>query len=464
MQYHLAIDIGASGGRHVLGWVEDGKIHMEEIYRFPNQMVRKHDRLCWDADRIFRHILDGMKQCAESGKIPATLGIDTWAVDFVLLDRAGERLCDAVAYRDGRTEGMAQLLEQKLPFAELYGETGIQKQPFNTIYQLLALKRESPDLLEHAESFLMLPDYFHFLLTGEKLQEYTNATTTSLVNARTGRWSEALLERVALPGRLFGPLSMPGTPAGTLRAQVAAQAGFNCRVVLPATHDTASAFLAAAAGEGSIVLSSGTWSLMGVETERPVLSDDARRANYTNSGGYGGRFAFLKNIMGLWMLQRVRDEAAEQHSYTALSAMAERAAFPSSVPCNDSRFLAPAAMTLEIQDCCRESGQAVPRTLGETVSVVYNSLAECYRQTAEELERIAGRRFSTVRIAGGGSKDGYLNRLTAARTGKRVLAGPAEASALGNLLAQMLGTGEFESVAAARASVAASFPLETVDS
>ena len=162
MQYHLAIDIGASGGRHVLGWVEDGKIHMEEIYRFPNQMVRKHGRLCWDADRIFRHILDGMKQCAESGKIPATLGIDTWAVDFVLLDRAGERLCDAVAYRDGRTEGMAQLLEQKLPFAELYGETGIQKQPFNTIYQLLALKRESPDLLEHAESFLMLPDYFTF--------------------------------------------------------------------------------------------------------------------------------------------------------------------------------------------------------------------------------------------------------------------------------------------------------------
>ncbi len=463
MQYHLAIDIGASSGRHVLGWAEDGGIHMEEIYRFPNGAVQKNGRLCWDMDAIFRHILAGMKLCAERGKFPATVGIDTWAVDFVLLDRTGSRLCDAVSYRDDRTEGMDRLLEETVPFSELYAETGIQKQPFNTVYQLLAVQRDTPGMLERAERLLMLPDYFHYLLTGEKRQEYTNATTTSLVSAATGEWSAGLLERMGLPRRLFGPLAMPGTAAGTLLPQIAAEVGYNCRVVLPATHDTASAFLAAGAECGTVVLSSGTWSLLGVETDRPILSAQARCANYTNSGGYASRFAFLKNIMGLWMLQCVRQEAGDRYTYAELSGLAESADIDSVVPCNDARFLAPSNMTEEIRRCCREKGQQTPQSPGETAAVIYNSLAECYRQAVDELERITSRRYDAIRIVGGGSRDRYLNRLVASRTGRRVLTGPAEASALGNLMAQMLGAGVFGNVEAARKAVAATFPEESID-
>ena len=285
-QYYLAIDIGASSGRHILGSVQDGKIILEEIYRFDNKQVHKDGHDCWDMENLWNGVLGGIKACKSVGKIPATIGIDTWAVDYVLLDKEDRLIGDAVAYRDGRTEGMDAVVEQMIPATELYARTGIQKQMFNTIYQLTALKREHPEQLENAGSLLMIPDYFNFLLTGVKKQEYTNATSTNLVNARDKEWDLELIERLGLPTGLFGKLSMPGTVVGQLSEEIQKAVGFNATVILPATHDTGSAFLAVPAkDENAAYLSSGTWSLLGVENAEPITTEASRQQNFTNEGG-----------------------------------------------------------------------------------------------------------------------------------------------------------------------------------
>ena len=269
-KYYLAIDIGASSGRHILGSVEDGKMILEEIYRFDNKQVHLNGHDCWDMDNLWNGILGGLKVCKSLGKIPATVGIDTWAVDYVLLDAEDRMVGDAVAYRDGRTEGMDAVVEALIPARELYERTGIQKQLFNTIYQLTALKREHPEQLEQARSLLMIPDYFNFLLTGVKRQEYTNATSTNLVHAAKKEWDLELIARLGLPEGLFGELSMPGTVVGTFTQAIAQEVGFDATVILPATHDTGSAFLAVPArDERAAYLSSGTWSLLGVENAEP---------------------------------------------------------------------------------------------------------------------------------------------------------------------------------------------------
>ena len=284
--YYLAIDIGASSGRHILAFIEEGRMELEEIYRFDNRQIQKNGHICWDLDNLWRGVIEGIKICGKTNRIPKTIGIDTWGVDYVLLDQDDQLLGDAVAYRDSRTEGVDQVVEDLLPKEIQYQKTGIQKQIFNTIYQLMALKEEDPEQLTKAKSLLMTPDYLDFLLTGVKRQEYTNATTTGLVNAIEKKWDHELIETLGLPKALFGPLSMPGIVVGELLPEIREQVGFSATVVLPATHDTGSAFLAVPAeGHQSVYLSSGTWSLLGVESEVPITTEESRTEHFTKEGG-----------------------------------------------------------------------------------------------------------------------------------------------------------------------------------
>lgn len=463
-QTYLAVDIGASSGRHILGWLEDGKIRLEEIWRFENNLIRKNGHLCWDTDYLFSQIVAGLKRCGELGRIPVSMGIDTWGVDFVLLDGGGQVLGDTVAYRDNRTEGMDRVVSEKIPEPDLYARTGIQKAVFNTIYQLAALQKEAPGQLEKAERLLMIPDYFHYRLTGVMANEYTNATTTGLLNAGTKDWDFELLDLLGYPRRLFGRLNLPGTRLGSLSPEIQKEVGFDCQVVLPGTHDTASAVAAAPlADENSFYISSGTWSLMGLESLTPNTSEESRRRNFTNEGGIEYRFRYLKNIMGLWMIQSVRRELDKKYSFGELCDMAMEAQIGSLVDVNDNRFLAPDSMIEAIKDLCAETHQQIPKTVGEIARVIYQSLAHSYGETIRELEEVTGRTCDRLHIVGGGSKDDYLNILTAELTGKEVYAGPIEATALGNLLAQMLAGGVFSSLAQGREAIRRSFDITKVN-
>ncbi len=458
--YYLAVDIGASSGRHILGRVRDGVIELEEVYRFENGMESRHGSKVWDTERLFGEILNGMKRCRELGKIPVSMSIDTWAVDYVLLDEKDRILGEDYGYRDKRTEGMDQEVYRLIREDQLYERTGIQKQIFNTIYQLMAVKKQTPKQFAEAKSFLMLPDYFQFLLTGNKVSEYTNGTTTQLVNPETGQWDGELLDLLGYPKEWFQPLSMPGTLTGHLLENVRQEVGYDLDVVCCASHDTASAVMAVPT-EDSIYISSGTWSLMGVEIEKALCGLPSRMANFTNEGGYDRRFRYLKNIMGLWMIQSVRHEWKDPYSFGELCAMAEEnGSFPSRVDVNEERFLAPDHMTEAVKGYCRETGQPVPETIGEIAAVIYESLAECYGKTAQEIEALCGRSFSSIHVIGGGSKADYLNQLTAKATGKRVYAGPGEATAIGNLMAQMIRRGEFGGLKEARSCVGRSFGIK----
>ena len=460
-QYYLAIDIGASSGRHILGSVQDGKIVLEEIHRFPNGMSEKNGHRCWDADKLFQEILTGMKKCKELGKIPVSVGIDTWAVDFVLLNEKDERIGDAVGYRDSRTEGMDEEVYRIIPEEELYGRTGIQKQIFNTIYQLMAVKKQNPEQLEQAKTFLMIPDYFHFLLSGVKAVEYTNASTTQLVSPDTFDWDKELMERLGYPTDIFPEIVKPGTVLGNLTEEIATQVGYSCKVVAPATHDTGSAVLAVPASDSDFLyISSGTWSLMGVERRSADCSHESKVRNFTNEGGYERRFRYLKNIMGLWMIQSVKKELNDQYSFAELCDLAAKADFSSRVDVNDASFLAPENMIAAVQEMCRKTGQAVPETPGEIASCIYQSLADSYRETVQEIEEMSGQTYSRIHIVGGGSNAVYLNELTAKATGKEVYAGPGEATAIGNLAAQMLQDGVYSSVEEVRTAIGVSFDMK----
>ena len=460
--YYLAIDIGASSGRHILAFVQDGKMQLEEIYRFDNGIRQVAGKLLWDTNHLFQEIMNGMKKCTEIGKIPRSMSIDTWAVDYVLLDEENQILGDTYSYRDSRTKGMDTLVYEMISEAELYGRTGIQKQIFNTIYQLMAVKTREPELLKKAKTFLMLPDYFQFLLTGNKVSEYTNATSTQLMSPDKKQWDKELISQLGYPADIFLPVQLPGTEVGTLKKEIQAEVGFDCKVVLCASHDTASAVMAMPVTKGDgLYISSGTWSLMGVESETALCDEKSRSANFTNEGGYEYRFRYLKNIMGLWMIQSVRHERNDSYSFATLCEMAEECReFPSRVDVNAGCFLAPENMTKAIQDYCREHGEKVPETTGELATVIYQSLAECYGKTVKELEENTGKEYDGIHIIGGGSNAAYLNQLTATVTGKSVYAGPVEATAIGNIMAQMIKDGVFEDLADARACVYESFDVK----
>ena len=452
--YFLAIDIGASSGRHILGHVEDGRIVLEEMYRFDNKQVHKNGHDCWDMDNLWNGILGGLKACREAGKIPQTIGIDTWAVDFVLIDKDGNTVGDAVAYRDGRTKDADKLVNKVIPAVELYARTGIQKQLFNTIYQLMALKEEHPEQLEKAQTMLMIPDYFDYKLTGVMKQEYTNATSTNLVYAAAKTWDYELIEMLK-------------------------EVGFDATVILPATHDTGSAFLAVPAkDDNAVYLSSGTWSLLGVENEEPICNEDSWKENFTNEGGAWYRFRYLKNIMGLWMIQSIRrelngvayvagrtskDADGRQWSFPDLIEAAKGAAdFQSVVDANDDCFLAPLSMIDAIKDYCRRSGQPVPETVGEIMQCVYLSLSRCYKEAIVNLCRLTGKTYTSINIVGGGCQDMYLNTMTSRACGLPVYAGPVEGTAIGNLIVQFIAAGEFSDLQAARDAIRRSFDIKEI--
>lgn len=462
--YYLAIDIGASSGRHILAEVENGKMTLQEIYRFQNGMQEKNGSLCWDIPHLFSEIKNGMKKCGEIGKIPVSVSVDTWGVDFVLLDEKDQILGDTVGYRDSRTHGMEKKVGEVISQQDLYKRTGIHWQMYNTIYQLQAIKETHPEYLEQARSILMTPDYFHFLLSGEKKMEYTIASTSQLLNARTGDWDWELLTMLGFPKEIFRPVSMPGTVAGHLTPEVREEVGYDCKVVLPASHDTGSAVLAVPAkGEDVVYISSGTWSLMGVERKEPDCSLESMEADFTNEGGYDHRYRYLRNIMGLWMIQSVKKELTEDMSFGEICEMAAKETIASIVDCNDESFMAPKSMIAAVQDYCRNTGQQVPGTTGEIAAVIYNSLAKCYADTLAQLERMTGKHYDTVYVVGGGSKAGYLNELTARYTGRRVSAGPTEATAIGNLTVQMLSDGVFSDLDEARKCIRESFEIEIYD-
>ncbi|MCL1862435.1 MAG: rhamnulokinase [Defluviitaleaceae bacterium] len=434
MKYFLAIDIGASGGIHMLGWVKDGKICYEEVYRFGNKIREKDGVLCWHTKALFSEIIKGMKICAELGKIPYSVGIDTWGVDFVVLDKGSNVLGHAVSYRDMRTEGMEDVIAQKCTDSELYKRTGIQKAAMNTIYQLAAVDAENG--LEDAKKMLMLPDYFHFLLCGVAKTEYTNATTTGLVNAVTRDWDFEIIEKCGYPKEIFCEIVPPGTVLGELLPEVETAVGYNCKVVLPATHDTASAVVTMP-DKDTIFISSGTWSLMGVELEAPDCSEQSRVKNFTNEGGYGSTYRYLKNIMGLWLIQSVKKELDDKYTFDQLATMAEASDVKDSIDTNDSRLFSPKSMIKTIQTICEESGITPPHDPGDIAAIIYNSLAMNYSYTAHELEKLTGKTYEKICIVGGGIKTDYLTRLTRQYCKKEIIIGKAEATAIGNLAVQM---------------------------
>lgn len=485
-RYYAAVDIGASSGRVLVGWIEDGAIKLEEVHRFDNiqQRVNGHD--CWDIEMLFEGIIQGLKACHERGKMPASIGIDTWGCDFVLLDEQGNTVGDAVAYRDARTDGIFEQADAILPPEELYAKTGIQRQAFNTVYQLMALKREHPEQLERSARFLMIPDYLVYRLTGVMANEYTNASTTGMLDARSCDWSPWVLDAIGVSRELFATPTMPGAVIGRLAPQIRELVGFDADVVLAPSHDTASAFLAVpACDDSSVFLSSGTWSLMGVENSEPVLTSESRAQNFTNEGGYERRYRYLKNIMGLWMIQSVRRELngveyvagkhasgveapadAERRTYgfgDLIELAREAAPFEALVDVDDAAFLSPDSMTAAIQDACRASGQPVPETPGQIMRVIYASLTASYAATVNELRERTGRDFTAINIIGGGCQDAYLDQLTADVCGLPVLAGPVEGTGLGNLAVQMIAAGTFDSVAQAREAIGRSFDIVRFD-
>lgn len=455
MKYYLAIDIGASSGRHIIGWLENGKLKTEEIYRFKNGTDTHGGHLIWNTERLFAEVVNGLKRAKEIGKIPSYIGIDTWAVDYALLDGADNLIGDMFAYRDNRTVKASEAVHRVISFDELYKRTGIQFQTFNTIYQLYADKLSGK--IENAESMLMLPDYLNFLLTGVKRQEYTNATSTGLVNAETHCWDFEIIDKLGLPKTLFGELSQPGMVVGGLKDEIEKEVGYNATVILPATHDTASAVLAAPLDEESPYISSGTWSLLGIEQKEAHTDEGSLKANYSNEGSINYNFRYQKNIMGLWMIQSVKRELGGSITFENLADMAKCKESRITIDVNDHRFLSPKNMTEEIK-------KAVMSNLGTAsiMRIIYDSLAKSYAEAIEELERNTGKSYKTLNIIGGGSRDTLLNELTAKATGKTVITGPTEATAIGNLIMQMIGTGELKDLTEARQIIKKSFEINEV--
>lgn len=450
--YALAIDIGASGGRHILGRIEGDHIVLQEIARFPNEMCTHGRHRCWDRDALYGYILEGLRACAAQGAAPATVGIDTWGVDYTLLDAQGKPVGDSVAYRDARTEGMPEKLDGLLDPAALYAATGIARQSYNTLYQLMA-EQGFPPAIASADRLLFTPCYLSYCLTGIACNETTMASTSGLLNANTQDWDPAVLRAAGIPADLLrAPLCPPGTRVGAILPGIAQAVGFSCEVVLPASHDTASAYLATPTSGGNpAILSSGTWSLLGMELDAPVLTEEARLHGFTNEIGFGGKITLLRNIIGLWILQALRREAAGCPSYAEMAELASQGeAYTPIFDAADERFLAPDSMNREILAALCEKGEPLPANESELYYCVHHSLAQCYGDAIAHLTTLTGKSVTAVHVVGGGCQNRMLNQLTADATGLPVYAGPKEATALGNLAAQWIATGELSDMQAAR--------------
>ncbi|KXU49009.1 MAG: rhamnulokinase [Longibaculum muris] len=456
MKYFLAIDIGASSGRHILCFIEEGKMKLEEVYRFENNVQMKNQHYYWNIDYLFGEVVAGIKACVKCGKVPTTLGIDTWAVDYALLDNRGQRIDEIYAYRDNRVDKLIHEKVNQKVFEDIYQKTGIQFQKFNTLYQLAS---DNDIRKTRTVDFLMVPDYLNYLLTGKKVNEYTNMSTTQLLDIETHQLSKELIDFCEVDEKIFQKMVMPGTSLGSLSEDMQKVIGTNIEVVVPATHDTGSAYMAAIE-DNSVILSSGTWSLLGIETKTPYVSEKARVANFTNEGGYDYRYRFLKNIMGLWIIQEVSRNLGHQYSFAKLVEEARRAPFDGIFDVNDDRFLKPESMILEIKSYFEERHQMAPQSVGEIAYCVYHSLAHCYKEAIEELEDITGKHFDTINIIGGGCQNELLNEMIAKVCKRKVVAGPIEATALGNILAQLIQQGVVNDLSEGRQLIKASFEVK----
>lgn len=430
MTYYLAIDIGASSGRHILSHIESERLVLEEIYRFDNNLTQSKDGLVWDIDSLFAEVLCGIKKCKEMGKIPKSIAIDTWGVDYVLLDENKKEIKPCYCYRDGRTNAVVDEVENLVSPTELYAKTGIQKQNFNTIYQLYADKKSGR--LLNAKHFLMMPEYLSFKLTGVCKNEYTNATTTGLVNANAKIWDSDIISALGLPSELFGALNTPSSVVGDLSADIQKVVGFHSTMLFAPSHDTASAVCACPMADNDLYISSGTWSLIGTEITQPILSDNARQLNFTNEGGIDYRFRFLKNYMGMWLFQNIRRNLNKSMTYDEMMSLAKNCGEHKYFDVNDSTLVAPKNMIDAIGKLiCSDD-------LGLILNSAYHSLAKSYSEAVIEIEAVTGKRFNAIHIVGGGCQDKYLNALTRDYTGKSVTAGPIEATATGNIVSQIM--------------------------
>lgn len=490
----LAFDLGASSGRAVVAELRNDRLEMEEIHRFPNEPVQVGPYLHWDILRLLHEIKQGILKAkrwregrgaggaGSAGHAPASggsgasrasglrsLAIDSWAVDFGLLDRQGELLGNPYHYRDRQTEGMMEEVFAAVPREDIFARTGIQFMQINTLYHLAAMKKRGAAALREAETFLMIPDLLRYFLTGEKKCEFTNATTTQLFNPLTRSWDHELLDRLGLPARLFTAPVQPGTIVAPLTASVCDELGVAaCPVVAVGEHDTASAVVAVPAAQRDFAyLICGTWSLLGTEVPEPVLTPQALAWNFTNEGGVGGTFRLLKNIMGLWLLQECRhawEKEGASYTFAELVRLAEREPrFQALVDPDDPLFLNPAHMPEAIRSYCSRTGQAAPSTHGAVVRCVVESLALKYRYVLERTERLAGASYAGLHMVGGGINNALLCQFTANAIGRPVWAGPVEASAIGNVLVQLMALGEIAGLPEARQLVRDSFPVRTYE-
>jgi len=460
---YLAFDFGAQSGRAVLAHLQSGILTTEEVHRFANEPVEFGGTLHWDVPRLWfevRNALSGLGEVELAG-----IGVDAWGVDYALLGERGELLQNPYHYRDRRTEGIMDEVLGRVTKKEIYEATGIQFMPINTLYQLFAARRQTPNLLEAAKYLLTIPDLFNYWLTGNAVCEFTNATTTQMVDPLKRAWAVGLMQRLELPAHLPAPIVEPGSIIGTLLPDIARHSCLaGTTVIAPACHDTGSAVAAISARDGTAFLSSGTWSLLGTELDSPVITPEALRLNFTNEGGVNGTTRLLKNVMGLWMLQGCRQSWTAQghrHDYRELIELAVREiSFRHLIDPDDDSFLRPPDMLMAIDNFCTRTHQPVPKDPGAYVRAVLESLAFKYRIVLRNLEHVSGKRIEQIRIIGGGSKNRLLNQLTANATGRKVLAGPAEATALENVAIQILATGGASSLQEVRAIVDRSFPTE----
>lgn len=468
LAHFIAIDIGASSGRVILGRWDGTRFTLEEIHRFPNGMIERDGHLFWDVNRLWHEVQHGLRTYArqEQSSRLASIGIDTWAVDYGLIDEAGNLIGDPFAYRDARNEGMAERIDAIIPPTELYERTGLQRLPFNTLYQLYAERQG--DRLPRAATMLLIPDLFHYWLTGKRVAEYTNASTTMFLDARRRVWATDLLERLGIPTHLLPPLVMPGTPLGPLVPELREALGLpgNVTVVAVGTHDTASAVAAVPHLDAqSAYISSGTWSLVGVERSEPLINEAARRLNVTNEGGVYGTIRLLKNVSGLWLLQECqRCWQADGLNLSWDAIIAQAAAAPagrSYIDPDAPEFLAVGDMPARIREYCRRNGQPVPETVGEIARCCLDSLALRYREVIDALADLTGQPITTVRIVGGGSQNTLLCQLTADLCRRPVVAEPTEGTALGNILVQAIAMGYLPDLATARQVAAASVSQTT---
>lgn len=464
----LAFDLGAESGRGVLGLFDGQKLRLEVVHRFANGAVRTLDTLHWDVLRLYSEMVQGLRRCAADFGGADAVGVDTWGVDFALLGKGDTLLGNPRHYRDPHTETIMEEAFARVPRAEVFRQTGLQFMRFNSLFQLLALQRDHSPLLDVAQTMLFIPDLFHFLFTGVKVNEFTDASTSQMIDPSTRSWAYDLVKRFGLPTNILGSIVQPGTVLGPLRPALATETGLNpLPVIAPATHDTGSAVAAvpAAGDKPWAYISSGTWSLMGVEIPGPLINDKAQEFNFTNEGGVNGTIRLLKNIMGLWLVQECRrtwERTGKTYTYEELAHLAEKATpFASIVNPDDTSFILPADMPKALADFCRKTGQPAPTETGAIIRCALESLALRYRWVLERLEELTGRRIETVHIVGGGCQNELLCQLSADACNRTVLAGPVEATAIGNVLIQAMGLGLLKSLGDVREVVRRSFEVKT---